>query len=95
MQREATSERSVFFATFLLTFGTNLTSLPSFSSSPDIDIDHEVEPTLAGNPPAYWPASGFLVVRDLSAKYTLDGPKVLDDVSFALKSGERCAVVGR
>jgi ABC-type multidrug transport system fused ATPase/permease subunit len=46
-------------------------------------------------PPAYWPASGDLRVENLSARYSSDGPNVLHDVSFHIKSGERVGVVGR
>ncbi|KAJ7919040.1 P-loop containing nucleoside triphosphate hydrolase protein [Mycena leptocephala] len=60
-----------------------------------ISIEQEPKPTLAGIPPAYWPASGKLSVEKLSAKYSTDGPKVLHDVSFNIQSGERVGVVGR
>ncbi|KIY48677.1 P-loop containing nucleoside triphosphate hydrolase protein [Fistulina hepatica ATCC 64428] len=60
-----------------------------------IDIEHEPEATPEGKPPAYWPASGSLVVEKLSARYTPDGPKVLHDISFEINSGERVGVVGR
>ncbi|KAJ6479415.1 hypothetical protein C8R47DRAFT_1322641 [Mycena vitilis] len=60
-----------------------------------IDIDHEKPATEAGNPPAYWPASGDLRVEGLSARYSEDGPKVLHDISFHIKSGERVGIVGR
>ena len=43
-------------------------------------------------PPAYWPASGNLRVEKLSARYSPDGPKVLHDISFEIKSGERVGV---
>ncbi|ROQ94841.1 NHLM bacteriocin system ABC transporter ATP-binding protein [Streptomyces sp. 2132.2] len=38
--------------------------------------------------------SGAVEVRDLSYRYTDDGPLVLDDVSFAVRPGEFVAVVG-
>ncbi|KAF9526532.1 multidrug resistance-associated ABC transporter [Crepidotus variabilis] len=60
-----------------------------------LDIDHEPKATEAGKPPAYWPASGDLRVENLSARYSKSGPKVLHEVSFHLKSGERVGVVGR
>ncbi|KAJ8703097.1 hypothetical protein PTI98_001750 [Pleurotus ostreatus] len=59
------------------------------------NIDQEPKPTQNGTPPAYWPASGDLRVEKLSAKYSADGPEVLHDVSFHIKSGERVGVVGR
>ncbi|KAH9986083.1 hypothetical protein BJV74DRAFT_845474 [Russula compacta] len=60
-----------------------------------INIEQELKPTKQGIPPAYWPASGDLRVEQLSARYSLGGPKVLHDISFHIKSGERVGVVGR
>ncbi|KAH8986970.1 hypothetical protein EDB86DRAFT_3211871 [Lactarius hatsudake] len=60
-----------------------------------INVEQEPKPTKQGIPPAYWPASGDLRVEKLSARYSLDGPKVLHDISFHIKSGERVGVVGR
>ncbi|KAL0565313.1 hypothetical protein V5O48_016710 [Marasmius crinis-equi] len=60
-----------------------------------INIEHEPKPTSEGKPPAYWPASGELRVESLAAKYSQDGPKVLKDISFSVKAGERIGVVGR
>ncbi|KAH9939278.1 uncharacterized protein BXZ73DRAFT_99482 [Epithele typhae] len=58
-------------------------------------IEHEPEPTVDGVPPAYWPASGSLRVEKLSARYSADGPRVLHEISFEVKSGERVGIVGR
>ncbi|KDQ20385.1 hypothetical protein BOTBODRAFT_305749 [Botryobasidium botryosum FD-172 SS1] len=58
-------------------------------------IEQEPKPTADGEPPAYWPATGNLRVEGLSARYSVDGPDVLHDVSFEVKSGERVGVVGR
>ncbi|PIL29356.1 ATP-binding cassette transporter [Ganoderma sinense ZZ0214-1] len=58
-------------------------------------IEHEPKSTPAGIPPAYWPASGNLEVKNLSARYSPDGPKVLHDISFKVASGERVGIVGR
>ncbi|THU88444.1 P-loop containing nucleoside triphosphate hydrolase protein [Dendrothele bispora CBS 962.96] len=60
-----------------------------------VKIEQEPKPTSEGKPPAYWPSSGELRVENLSARYSLDGPKVLKDISFNIKSGERIGVVGR
>ncbi|KAH7102271.1 ATP-binding cassette transporter [Auriculariales sp. MPI-PUGE-AT-0066] len=60
-----------------------------------VTIEQEPKPTEEGKPPAYWPASGNLRVQNLEAKYSSDGPLVLKDVNFELKSGERVGVVGR
>ncbi|KZP10497.1 hypothetical protein FIBSPDRAFT_963101 [Athelia psychrophila] len=58
-------------------------------------IKQEPASTVEGRPPAYWPASGDLRVENLSARYSTTGPKVLHDISFHIKSGERIGVVGR
>ncbi|KAG1749648.1 uncharacterized protein EDB91DRAFT_1334077 [Suillus paluster] len=60
-----------------------------------IKIEQEPKPTTDGHPPAYWPASGDLRVENLSARYSSDGPKVLQELSFHIKSGERVGIVGR
>ncbi|KAF9522597.1 multidrug resistance-associated ABC transporter [Crepidotus variabilis] len=60
-----------------------------------LDIDHEPEATEAGKPPAAWPTSGELKVERLSARYSPTGPKVLNELSFTVKSGERVGIVGR
>ncbi|KAG1757959.1 hypothetical protein EDB19DRAFT_1936472 [Suillus lakei] len=60
-----------------------------------IKIEQEPKSTESGQPPAYWPASGDLRVENLSARYSLDGPQVLQDLSFHIKSGERVGIVGR
>ncbi|KAF9007748.1 P-loop containing nucleoside triphosphate hydrolase protein [Hymenopellis radicata] len=60
-----------------------------------IQIEQEPKATNQGDPPAYWPASGDLRVENLSARYSLDGPRVLHGISFHVKSGERVGVVGR
>ena len=57
-----------------------------------MEIEQEPKPTAAGVPPAYWPASGSISVDNLSAKYSPDGPTVLHDVSFNIKSGQRVGV---
>ncbi|KAJ3717073.1 hypothetical protein C8R42DRAFT_724713 [Lentinula raphanica] len=58
-----------------------------------IDIEHEEQPTSEGIPPAYWPASGSLEVERLCARYSRDGPEVLHDLTFSVRSGEH--IVGR
>ncbi|KIP07615.1 hypothetical protein PHLGIDRAFT_413728 [Phlebiopsis gigantea 11061_1 CR5-6] len=58
-------------------------------------ITIEQEPKDGNKPPAYWPSSGNLHVKKLSASYTPDGPKVIQGLSFDVKSGERIGVVGR
>ncbi|KAJ3890747.1 P-loop containing nucleoside triphosphate hydrolase protein [Lentinula edodes] len=46
-------------------------------------------------PPAYWPASGALQVEGLCARYSKDGPEVLHDLTFFVRSGEHIGIVGR
>ncbi|KZT60648.1 P-loop containing nucleoside triphosphate hydrolase protein, partial [Calocera cornea HHB12733] len=60
-----------------------------------LTIDHEPEASEGGNPPAYWPASGAIKVESLFAKYSEDGPFVLRNITFDIKSGERVGIVGR
>ncbi|KAI0655608.1 P-loop containing nucleoside triphosphate hydrolase protein [Cubamyces menziesii] len=60
-----------------------------------LHIEHEPAATPAGTPPAYWPTSGRLQVENLSARYSADGPRVLHEISFDVKSGERVGIVGR
>ncbi|KAG7086727.1 hypothetical protein E1B28_002661 [Marasmius oreades] len=60
-----------------------------------LNIEREPGASSTIEPPAYWPASGELRVENLSARYSTGGPKVLQDLSFQVKSGERIGVVGR
>jgi ABC-type bacteriocin/lantibiotic exporter with double-glycine peptidase domain len=57
-----------------------------------IEIEQEPKPTKEGRPPAAWPMSGDLVVENLTARYSVDGPNVLHGISFTIKSGERVGV---
>lgn len=57
-----------------------------------VTIEQEPKSSVGGEPPAYWPASGEVRVENLSARYSSDGPKVLHDLSFHIKSGERIGV---
>ncbi|EJT98573.1 P-loop containing nucleoside triphosphate hydrolase protein [Dacryopinax primogenitus] len=58
-------------------------------------IEQEPVPTEKGKPPAYWPASGSIRAENLCARYSKDGPIVLDNLNFEIKSGERVGIVGR
>jgi ABC-type multidrug transport system fused ATPase/permease subunit len=60
-----------------------------------VDIEQEPKATPDDIPPAYWPASGEVVVEGLSARYSSDGPEVLHNLNFRIASGERVGVVGR
>ncbi|KAL4247262.1 hypothetical protein ABKN59_006864 [Abortiporus biennis] len=82
----------IWIRTFNL-FETNGDSLERINQY--LTIEQEPKPTSSGVPPAYWPASGDLRVENLSARYSADGPKVLRDISFHVKSGERIGIIGR
>ncbi|KAI0782171.1 hypothetical protein C8Q75DRAFT_811859 [Abortiporus biennis] len=82
----------IWIRTFNL-FETNGNSLERINQY--LTIEQEPKPTSSGVPPAYWPASGDLRVENLSARYSADGPKVLRDISFHVKSGERIGIIGR
>lgn len=76
---------------------TNLLLIPYLANSLErilqyVSIEQEPKPTEEGKPPAYWPASGDLRVEHLDARYSTDGPLVLNDINFELKSGERVGV---
>jgi ABC-type multidrug transport system fused ATPase/permease subunit len=60
-----------------------------------LEIEKEAAPSEGGAPPAYWPASGNLHVKDLTARYSSDGPIVLNKLSFDINAGERVGIVGR
>ncbi|KAF8966908.1 multidrug resistance-associated ABC transporter [Flammula alnicola] len=59
------------------------------------EFEVQANSTDSGKPPAAWPQSGELQVDKLSARYSSTGPKVLHDLSFHVKSGERIGIVGR
>ncbi|ODO04635.1 hypothetical protein I350_05244 [Cryptococcus amylolentus CBS 6273] len=46
-------------------------------------------------PSAAWPTSGEIVLDGLSARYSDDGPTVLDNLKLSIKSGEKVGIVGR
>ncbi|KAI0693031.1 hypothetical protein BC835DRAFT_1520746 [Cytidiella melzeri] len=60
-----------------------------------LGVEQEPAPRDGGVPPAWWPSSGTLEVEKLTARYSLDGPKVLQDVSFRIAAGQRVGIVGR
>jgi hypothetical protein len=57
-----------------LTGGLSLERIEAY-----MNVDQEPKATSAGEPPAYWPASGALEVENLRARYSSDGPEV-DDI---------------
>ncbi|KAJ6567145.1 P-loop containing nucleoside triphosphate hydrolase protein [Mycena capillaripes] len=60
-----------------------------------LKIEQEPKATINGVPPAHWPSSGSLRAENLSARYSVDGPTVLHNMSFDIKGGERVGIVGR
>lgn len=60
-----------------------------------MEIEQEPQPVQEKVPPASWPSSGSLSVEKLSARYSPDGPHVLHEINFEIKSGERVGIVGR
>ncbi|KAI0782154.1 P-loop containing nucleoside triphosphate hydrolase protein [Abortiporus biennis] len=74
-------------------FETNGNSLERIQQY--LTIEQEPQSSEIGKPPAYWPASGDLRVENLSARYSMDGPEILHNLTFHVKSGERIGVVGR
>lgn len=58
-------------------------------------IDQEPPSVKSKTPPAAWPTSGEIVLNQLSAKYSADGPTVLDNLNIKINSGEKVGIVGR
>lgn len=58
-------------------------------------IDQEPAYVKEKQPPAAWPTSGDIVLDKLSAKYSKDGPTVLDQLEVTIESGEKVGIVGR
>ncbi|KAI0858183.1 P-loop containing nucleoside triphosphate hydrolase protein [Xylaria cubensis] len=45
--------------------------------------------------PSTWPNHGAVTFESVSARYEEDGPLILKDLSFSLKSGQKIGIVGR
>ena len=64
-------------------------------SSSESELD--APPAEAGEeikPPAEWPASGRIEIRDLHLAYAENLPDVLDGINLSIKAGERVGIVG-
>lgn len=46
-------------------------------------------------PDADWPQAGQLLVKNMSASYSVDGENVLKDVSLSISAGEKVGICGR
>ncbi|KAI0031196.1 hypothetical protein K488DRAFT_79193 [Vararia minispora EC-137] len=91
---------AVGFSTLILGFVRIYNSFELDSNSLErihayVHIEQESKPVRGKVPPASWPTNGDLRVEKLSARYSLDGPRVLQDLTFHVKSGERIGIVGR
>lgn len=62
---------------------------------PEETFDKARRTEIADSTPASWPTSGRVEFRNVTARYTPNGPDVLRRVSFAAHSGERVGIVGR
>ena len=58
-------------------------------------IDQEPKSEPKKEPSAAWPTSGEVELVGLNAKYSEDGPTVLDHLSVKIQSGEKVGIVGR
>ncbi|CAO1614569.1 unnamed protein product [Sympodiomycopsis kandeliae] len=59
-------------------------------------LDIEPEKSIGVEPPAHWPtASGKIVVKDLTVRYSPEFEPVLKGVSFEVQPGEKVGIVGR
>ncbi|WVQ64901.1 uncharacterized protein L199_003070 [Kwoniella botswanensis] len=58
-------------------------------------IDQEPKAVESKQPPASWPTSGSIVLDKLSARYSPDGPTVLNQLQVNIASGEKVGIVGR
>ncbi|KAI0172625.1 abc transporter [Hypoxylon sp. FL1284] len=59
------------------------------------EADPADEAAKAASVPAAWPASGGIEFRNVTARYALDGPDILRDVTFRARPGQRVAIIGR
>ncbi|KAI9025116.1 hypothetical protein CLU79DRAFT_98313 [Phycomyces nitens] len=61
-----------------------------------LEIDQEPPASIKGSrPPAAWPTTASVEVKDLAIKYAQDLDPVLHNISFNIRSHEKVGVVGR
>ncbi len=51
--------------------------------------------TVPGQPPPDWPKSGSIIFSKISARYTVEGPRILKSLDLEIKAGETVGIVGR
>lgn len=59
--------------------------------APEKDLVAETSEEL----PATWPTTGAIELRNVTARYSPDGPDILKNISLRIRRGERLAIVGR
>ncbi|PNY26446.1 ATP-dependent bile acid permease [Tolypocladium capitatum] len=94
-----------FTLSFALDFSRNMLMLIRGYASLELNMnaaervieytDLETEDLGGEEPPAAWPTSGNMEVKDLVAAYADDLPPVLKGVSFKVSDNERIGVIGR
>lgn len=90
--------QGISFSTMILWWVRMINEMEVSGNSVERIADYLVidqEPTDGRKPPAAWPTSGELVLDNLSAKYSADGPTVLDNLTLHINSGEKVGIVGR
>ncbi|KAH8881833.1 ABC multidrug transporter [Thozetella sp. PMI_491] len=66
-----------------------------YASLPPEEEPADEGPEAGVTVPENWPSEGKIEFRNVTARYELDGPEILKEVSFTISPGERVAVVGR
>lgn len=94
-----------FAMTFALEFASTILSAIRAVSGIELDMNAvervveyselEMESQDGTRPPAAWPASGSIEMKNVVVKYAEDSPSVLKGVSFLVKDNERVGIVGR
>ncbi|CAH1788032.1 unnamed protein product [Owenia fusiformis] len=60
----------------------------------DLEPEEDVK-NIVGKPQKEWPDNGVISVDNFSLKYNNDGPRVLDNISLNIYSGEKVGIIGR
>lgn len=59
------------------------------------NLEGEAPPTTKDDPEPSWPKNGAITFKDVSMAYRPGLPKVLHNISFEVKAGEKVGIVGR